>query len=95
MTKRNDIQIPVRAGRVLGVAIAAGVAIRLASAFAQGDVVEPLPAIHDQVSYDALARRVLDGFGFSFATAHWPATPAGEPTAHWSYLYTLYLSLVY
>jgi 4-amino-4-deoxy-L-arabinose transferase-like glycosyltransferase len=37
----------------------------------------------------------LDGFGFTFPSDHWPATRAGEPTAHWSYLYTLYLSLVY
>ena len=95
MTKRRDIQAGTRLTQGLGLVLAAGVALRVGSALVQGDAVEPLPGIHDQLSYDALARRVLDGFGFTFATDHWPATPAGEPTAHWSYLYTLYLSLIY
>jgi 4-amino-4-deoxy-L-arabinose transferase-like glycosyltransferase len=42
-----------------------------------------------------LAQRVLDGHGFTVARAWWPNTRAGEPTAHWSYLYTLYLAMVY
>ena len=95
MTKRNDIEIGAGVARGLGWALAAGVLVRVASALMQGDTVEPLPGIYDQISYDLLARRVLDGFGFTFAENHWPATLAGEPTAHWSYLYTLYLSLVY
>ena len=95
MTQRNDIRVRAGATRGLGLVLAAGVAVRVGSALVQGDAVEPLPGIHDQISYDLLARRVLDGFGFTFAADHWPATPAGEPTAHWSYLYTLYLSLVY
>jgi hypothetical protein len=69
--------------------------LRVGSALYQGNAVIDLPGIFDQISYDELARRVLGGFGFSFATGHWPATRAGEPTAHWSYLYTLYLALVY
>ena len=95
MTQRTDIRTAAGVSRKLGIVLAAGVAVRLGSALVQGDAVEPLPGIHDQISYDLLARRVLDGFGFSFAVDHWPATPAGEPTAHWSYLYTLYLALVY
>jgi hypothetical protein len=71
------------------------IVLRLLSALFQGNSVEPLPGIHDQVSYDALARRVIEGHGFSFATDHWPATRANEPTAHWSYLYTLYISATY
>ncbi|MFQ5420246.1 MAG: hypothetical protein ACE5EY_07775, partial [Anaerolineae bacterium] len=35
------------------------------------------------------------GHGFSFGQLWWPATPANEPTAHWSYLYTLFLTAVY
>jgi 4-amino-4-deoxy-L-arabinose transferase-like glycosyltransferase len=54
-----------------------------------------LPGTQDQISYDRLAQRVLTGHGFSFGTSWWPATRAGEPTAHWSYLYTLYLTAVY
>jgi hypothetical protein len=42
-----------------------------------------------------LAQRVLEGHGFTVADLWWPATPAGEPTALWSYLYTLYLVVVY
>jgi hypothetical protein len=60
-----------------------------------GDRVVPLPGTYDQVSYDRLAQRVLDGYGFSFDKLWWPVTRAGEPTAHWSYLYTLYLVAVY
>ena len=71
------------------------ITLRLLSAVYQGNNVSDLPGVYDQISYDGLARRVVDGFGFSFAEGHWPATPAGEPTAHWSYLYTLYLALIY
>jgi hypothetical protein len=51
--------------------------------------------VTDQVSYHALALRVLDGHGFSFATGWWPATRANQPTAHWSFLYVLFLAAVY
>lgn len=80
---------------LLAAIMLAGIALRLASAIFQGNAVTALPGIYDQISYDGLARRVIAGHGFSFAEAHWPATRAGEPTAHWSYLYTLYLSAVY
>src|SRR5688500_17126513 len=60
-----------------------------------GDAVEALPGIHDQLSYDALARRLVAGEGFSFGQSWWPATRPGEPTAHWSYLYSGYLAAVY
>jgi 4-amino-4-deoxy-L-arabinose transferase-like glycosyltransferase len=71
------------------------VALRVLSALVHGDAVTILPGIYDQVSYDALARRVLAGHGFTFPTDWWPATRAGEPTAHWSYPYTLYLAGIY
>jgi len=69
--------------------------LRFLSAFYQGNTVTELPGIYDQISYDNLARRVVDGYGFTFAENHWPLTRAGEPTAHWSYLYTLYLTTIY
>jgi len=69
--------------------------LRLASAFYQGDAVTPMPGVHDQISYEALALRIVDGHGFSFGSNWWPATAANEPTAHWSFLYTLYLALIY
>jgi 4-amino-4-deoxy-L-arabinose transferase-like glycosyltransferase len=79
---------------IIGVLLLA-IAVRVAAALYQGDAVDSLPGIHDQISYDMLARQVLDGKGFTVAENWWPATPAGEPTAHWSYLYTLYLAAVY
>jgi hypothetical protein len=60
-----------------------------------GNHVVALPGTADQVSYHQLALRVLGGYGFSFEEAWWPMTAAGAPTAHWSYLYTLYLAAVY
>lgn len=71
------------------------VALRLAAALAMGNQIEALPGVYDQVSYMALARQVAEGQGFRFATDSWPATRAGEPTAHWSFLYTAYLVLAY
>ena len=81
--------------RLLIVIFAVAVLLRLASAIYQGNAVDTLPGVYDQVSYTGLAERVVGGFGFSFGEGHWPATRAGEPTAHWSYLYTLFISAVY
>ncbi len=44
------------------------------------------------IAWHSVLRMVSD---FSFAENHWPATRAGEPTAHWSFLYTLYLVFSY
>jgi 4-amino-4-deoxy-L-arabinose transferase-like glycosyltransferase len=71
------------------------VLVRLAASLVLGDEVAPLPGVTDQLSYHNLAVRVLEGHGFSFGEPWWPVTAANAPTAHWSYLYTLYLVLVY
>jgi 4-amino-4-deoxy-L-arabinose transferase-like glycosyltransferase len=71
------------------------VVLRICSALYQGNRVEPLPGVADQISYHELATRVLEGHGFSFGQGWWPATPANHPTAHWSFLYVLFLSGVY
>jgi 4-amino-4-deoxy-L-arabinose transferase-like glycosyltransferase len=71
------------------------VLFRLPAALYLGDQVTVLPAIHDQVSYDALARSLLAGRGYSFTAKWYPFTPAYTPTAHWSFLYPLYLAGVY
>jgi 4-amino-4-deoxy-L-arabinose transferase-like glycosyltransferase len=60
-----------------------------------GQSVTPMPGVADQISYHTLALRVIEGHGFSFGTGWWPATPANQPTAHWSYLYVLFLTAVY
>ncbi|MDX1688695.1 MAG: hypothetical protein R3248_11985, partial [Candidatus Promineifilaceae bacterium] len=80
---------------LLGAVLLAAVLPRLLGALYLGDVVEVLPGTADQVSYHTLALRILDGHGFTFAEPWWPLTGAGEPTAHWSYLYTFYLVGVY
>ena len=81
--------------RSLIIILIIALSLRVAAAFYLGDHVRPLPGTYDQVSYDRLAQRVLDGYGFTFDKLWWPYTRAGEPTAHWSYLYTLYLAGVY
>lgn len=80
---------------MLVVILLVAVAVRLACAFYQGDRVAALPGAADQISYHTLAVRVLQGHGFTFGEGWWPATPAGQPTAHWSYLYVLFLTGVY
>lgn len=79
----------------LMVIIVVAIALRVSVAFFMGDQVVDAPGTFDQISYDMVAQRVLNGFGFTVATNWWPATLAGQPTAHWSYLYTLYLVVVY
>ncbi len=81
--------------RALGLIVAVAVLLRIGAVFYVGNDVTGLPGIYDQISYQSLAERVLAGHGFTFAEGHWPATPAGEPTAHWSFLYTLFLAAVY
>ena len=81
--------------RPLSLIILISVFLRIAVAFAMGNKVVELPGIFDQVSYHNLAMRVASGHGFSFGELWWPITPANAPTAHWSFLYTLYLTLIY
>jgi 4-amino-4-deoxy-L-arabinose transferase-like glycosyltransferase len=69
--------------------------LRVGAAVYLGDTVVVLPGTSDQVSYHNLALRVGAGHGFSFGEDWWPATRANAPTAHWSFLYTLYLVAVY
>ncbi len=85
----------VDSGRLLAGIILASVLLRVAAAVYLGNTIEELPGIFDQISYHTLALRVLDGHGFSFGEQWWPATAANAPTAHWSYLYTLWLTAVY
>lgn len=69
--------------------------LRIGVAVSMGNAVVELPGIFDQISYHRLALRVAEGNGFSFDALWWPITPANAPTAHWSFLYTLYLSSIY
>ncbi len=82
-------------GVTLAAIILISVALRVATALYLGNTIKELPGIFDQISYHNLALRVVGGYGFSFGESWWPATAANAPTAHWSYLYTLWLSAVY
>ena len=75
--------------------MAVSLALRVGLALYQGSEIVPRLGVTDEVSYHTLAVRVLEGHGFSFATGWWPATRANQPTAHWSFLYVLFLAAVY
>jgi 4-amino-4-deoxy-L-arabinose transferase-like glycosyltransferase len=79
----------------LGAIILIAILLRVGAALVLGNQVVDVPGTFDQISYDMLARRVLGGHGFTVPEFWWPATQAGEPTAHWSYVYTLFLAGVY
>lgn len=71
------------------------VLLRILTGLYYGNQIQQLPGTFDEVSYHNLALRVMDGHGFSFGERWWPGTAANEPTAHWSYLYTVYLIVIY
>jgi 4-amino-4-deoxy-L-arabinose transferase-like glycosyltransferase len=79
----------------LALLLALSVGLRVALAVYLGPDLAGDPGTADQVSYHALALRLLGGHGFTFGENWWPMTRAGEPTAHWSYLYTGMLALIY
>jgi hypothetical protein len=75
--------------------LAASVLVRVGVAFYLGDVVDAPPLLTDQRSYHFLAVRLLGGHGHSFGRAWYPFTPPDTPTAHWSFLYPLFVAAVY
>ncbi len=81
--------------RILIAILFLSVAARVGASILLGDKAEVLPGTYDQISYHTLATRLLGGYGFSFGQMWWPITAANAPTAHWSFLYTLYLAGVY
>jgi len=84
-----------REQKLLIVIISISVLLRVLAALYLGNDVELLPGTYDQISYHTLTQRVLSGNGFTFGENWWPATRAGEQTAHWSYLYLGYLISIY
>lgn len=71
------------------------VLVRVIVAFYLGDVVDAPPLMTDQRSYHALGARILQGHGYSFDSSWYPFTRPETPTAHWSFLYPLFVSAVY
>lgn len=78
--------------RLLPAIITVALLLRLVASVYFGDSTDP--AI-DEFSYSALATRVAGGHGFSFGEDWYPFTPAGAPTAHWSFLYTGFMAAIY
>src|SRR5919108_906851 len=81
--------------QLLVLILVVAILIRIPVALIMGNQVTELPGIQDQISYDALARSLLAGRGYSFTNNWYPFTPANTPTAHWSFLYPLYLAGTY
>jgi 4-amino-4-deoxy-L-arabinose transferase-like glycosyltransferase len=79
----------------LGLALLISVLLRILAAVYLGNDIDPLPGTHDQISYDALAQSILKGNGYQFSENWYPFTPAGTPTAHWSFAYPLFLAGIY
>ncbi len=71
------------------------VILRIGAALLLGNDISSLPGVADQISYNSLSVRFIQGFGFTFDRLWWPLTRANQPTAHWSYLYTFYLAAIY
>ncbi|MBI5566724.1 MAG: hypothetical protein HY870_17625 [Chloroflexi bacterium] len=76
---------------IIGMAVIA----RLAVAFYLGDTIDAPPLLTDQRSYHALGERLITGHGFSFDRGWYPFTQPDQPTAHWSFLYSLFVAAVY
>jgi 4-amino-4-deoxy-L-arabinose transferase-like glycosyltransferase len=87
--------VSARNKQLLSWILVLAVLVRIPVAVLMGDQITVLPGIQDQVSYDALAHSLLDGRGYSFRENWYPFTPANTPTAHWSFLYPLYLAGIY
>jgi len=93
--EQEIVKLPKRQLIILLVLLGISVVIRSAAALYFGDSVDSISGAGDQISYHTLGLRVLQGHGFSFPTAWWPATKPDAPTAHWSFLYTIYITIVY
>lgn len=81
--------------RLLMILLAISVGVRVIFALYIGNEMTVLPGTNDQLSYHHLGLRLIAGHGFSFAEPWWPLTAANEPTAHWSFLYSLFVAAFY
>lgn len=75
--------------------LALSILLRVGVAVYYGNAVDAPPSLTDQRSYHALGQRLIAGHGFSFDDNWYPFTPADTPTAHWSFLYSLFVAGVY
>lgn len=80
---------------LLALILLLSVLLRIAVALYYGDIVDAPPLLTDQRSYSMLGARLIEGKGFTFERRWYPFTPADTPTAHWSFLYSLFIAAVY
>jgi hypothetical protein len=82
---------PIMVLILVSLCLRAGMAVYL------GDTLEGSQQVRifDQHSYDLLARSLLAGRGYSFEQNWYPFTLANTPTAHWSFLYPIFLASIY
>src|SRR5512135_545593 len=85
----------MKLNRMLIAILFLSVGVRVAVALYLGDIVDAPPLLTDQRSYDALGARLITGHGFSFDRGWYPFTEPDTPTAHWSFLYSLFVAGVY
>ncbi len=85
----------IRRTHILPFILLLSVLLRIAVAFYYGDIVDAPPLLTDQRAYHALGARLIAGKGFSFERYWYPFTPPDTPTAHWSFLYSLFIAAVY
>lgn len=97
MPKPIPLRLRLSRRAIFGLLFSLAVLLRLAAAFYLGeDFTGPQQErVYDQVSYQALARSLLGGRGYSFEQFWYPFTPADTATAHWSFVYPLFLAGVY
>jgi hypothetical protein len=91
----KDLSMRDKSYRWLWLILAISVLMRIGVALYLGDVVDAPQFLTDQRSYHALGVRLLEGHGYSFDRGWYPFTPANTPTAHWSFLYPLFVAAVY
>jgi hypothetical protein len=91
----KDLSMRDKSYRWLWLILAISVVMRIGVALYLGDVVDAPQLLTDQRSYHALGVRLLEGHGYSFDRGWYPFTPANTPTAHWSFLYPLFVAAVY
>ena len=84
-----------RTSRILLLILLFSVILRIAVALYLGNGVDAPPLLTDQRSYHALGARLISGHGYSFDVGWYPFTLPETPTAHWSFLYSLFIAAVY
>lgn len=84
-----------RTSRILLAILLFSVILRIAVALYLGNIVDAPPLLTDQRSYHALGARLIAGHGYSFDIGWYPFTLPNTPTAHWSFLYSLFVAAVY